>query len=301
MPASKRKQVEAMRDDFAAMVLTHGRADNILTTNALRRCGYTGKVFYVCDDEDSQLPRYRERFGDDVKVFCKKEWVKKVDRGNNFGRTNAVVFARNACFEIAKREGLKLFWQLDDDYPSFHWAADNRGQYLNAVNDTQIRDLDAVLTACLRFFEYAEPDAIAFSQGGDFIGGGKGAFAKLNYANLPSRKLMNSFIMSVEKPLNFIGIINEDVNLYVVDGNKGKLFFTIPRLRLQQKQTQSQAGGLTDIYLDVGTYLKSFTTVCYAPSCVQIAMMGVAHRRIHHLIKWKKAVPLIVSEDLRRP
>jgi hypothetical protein len=97
-----------------------------------------------------------------------------------------------------------------------------------------------------------------------------------------------------------MGRINEDVNAYVGLGNLGKLFITVPRIRLEQVTTQANAGGLTDIYLDLGTYVKSFYSVMYAPSCVKIAEMGVTNKRLHHMVKWKHAVPEIVSGDLQK-
>ena len=41
-----------MRDDFAVMILTHGRADRVYTLKSLRKGGYTGKVYIVIDNED---------------------------------------------------------------------------------------------------------------------------------------------------------------------------------------------------------------------------------------------------------
>ena len=80
----------------------------------------------------------------------------------------------------------------------------------------------------------------------------------------------------------------------------GQLIFTIPTVSLKQKQTQSNAGGMSDLYLDSGTYVKSFYSVMYAPSCVKIKDMGPVHRRLHHSVKWKNAVPCIVGEELRK-
>lgn len=41
-----------------------------------------------------------------------------------------------------------------------------------------------------------------------------------------------------------------------------------------QMQTQKNAGGMTETYLESGTYLKSFYSVMYAPSCVKLNTMG---------------------------
>jgi len=72
-------------------------------------------------------------------------------------------------------------------------------------------------------------------------------------------------------------------------------------LRLQQIVTQQNAGGLTEIYLDLGTYTKSFYSVMYAPSCVKISEVGTNDKRIHHQVSWKHTVPKILDEQYRKP
>lgn len=54
------------------------------------------------------------------------------------------------------------------------------------------------------------------------------------------------------------------------------------------------------IYLDVGTYVKSFYSVMTMPSCVTVAMMGETHRRMHHNISWVNCVPMILNEKYRK-
>ena len=57
---------------------------------------------------------------------------------------------------------------------------------------------------------------------------------------------------------------------------------------------------MSDVYLDAGTYLKSFYTVMVAPSCVVVAMMGDKHMRMHHKINWECAVPKILNQKYRK-
>lgn len=44
-----------MRSDFVAFILTHGSADSVITDKTLRKCGYTGPIVYVIDNEDKAL------------------------------------------------------------------------------------------------------------------------------------------------------------------------------------------------------------------------------------------------------
>lgn len=49
-----------MRSDFVAFILTHGRADSVITDKTLRKCGYTGPIVYVIDNEDKAAADYIE-------------------------------------------------------------------------------------------------------------------------------------------------------------------------------------------------------------------------------------------------
>ena len=147
--------------------------------------------------------------------------------------------------------------------------------------------------ALVRVIETTPVTTIALSQGGDHLGGEP---RKERF----KRKAMNSFVCSVDKPIRFRGRLNEDVSTYVSLGRAGSLFFTDMELQLDQLATQANTGGMTDVYLDAGTYIKSFYTVMAAPSCSTIRTMGRMNRRLHHHIDWGKAVPLIISEEFKK-
>jgi len=286
------------RKDFAVFILTNGRADTMVTYDTLRRQGYTGRIVLLVDDEDKQLEQYKQRFADQVEVFSKSEAIAMTDSGDNFGQRNSVVYARNYNFVAAKRLGIKYFLQLDDDYSAFRYTFNNQREYI--TKSILIKNLDVIISAMLDFYIESGAKAVAMSQGGDFIGGGDSKVGTLHKKGQFSRKIMNSFFCSTDRPFQFMGRINEDVNLYTDNGIKGSLFVTAPRIRLEQKQTQASSGGLTDIYLDLGTYVKSFYSVMYAPSCVKIAEIGVTSRRLHHRVRWKNATPMIINQKYKK-
>jgi hypothetical protein len=285
-----------MREDFCVFILTHGRPDRVHTYDTLMKAGYTGKVFIVIDDEDKQADGYRERFGDKVLQFCKAEWAEKTDEGDNFQHRKAIVYARNACWDLAKQVGCRYFVQFDDDYTKFHVRWKQDGSPTSCLVHKLIDDM---LSEILKFFILVPAESIAMSQGGDFIGGGTQDKRRL------SRKCMNSWFCDSEKPIRFFGHMNEDVSAYVTYGHRGQLFFTVMQANLTQKETQTTAGGMSDLYLTSGTYQKSFYTVMANPSCVQIGAMGDPRAvngatRIHHKINWHKAVPKIIDEKYRK-
>lgn len=287
-----------MIDNFAVFILSHGRADRVKTYDTLRRQGYTGDIYIIIDNEDKMADEYKRRFGDKVIVFNKDDIARRVDTGDNFPDRKIVVFARNACFEIAKTLGIEYFLQLDDDYRcfKFRFAASLRYKP-NPIK----HNLDKVFLAMLRYYKSIPAATIAFAQGGDFIGGGNNGTISDGIAT--KRKAMNTFFCSTNRPFKFFGRVNEDTNAYVNLGNRGELMFTVFNISIDQTDTQSAPGGLTETYIDRGTYQKSFYTVMYAPSCVKISTMSGNKKRkgrIHHFVEWDKAVPCIISEDFRK-
>jgi hypothetical protein len=283
-----------MIKNFAAFILSHGRANNVITYDTLIKTGYTGDIYIIIDNEDKTAKEYYDKFGDKVVMFDKKKIAKTFDEADNFNDRRAIVYARNACFDIAKDLGIKYFIQLDDDYTTFRFAANDKGEYI--TSNTAITKLDNIFEAMLNFYKSTNIHSIAMAQGGDFIGGENSTVFKEKLA----RKCMNSFICSTDRPFQFVGRINEDVNNYTHKGSLGYLFFTIATVRLEQKQTQSNEGGMTDIYLDNGTYIKSFYSIIFQPSAVTISLMGNKNNRLHHRVNWNATTPVILDEKYKK-
>jgi hypothetical protein len=281
--------------DFAVFILTHGRPDNVKTLSTLKGCGYTGKIYFIIDNEDKTIEQYQKNYGiKNVKIFDKKAMADEVDEGNNFDERRTITHARNACFKIAKEIGVTYFIQLDDDYTTFRYRWVDNKYYTSG----KVKNLNKYFDIYLNFYKSTICKSIAFAQGGDFIGG-EGCGMISNYKK-NSRKCMNSFFCSTEREFQFIGAMNEDVNTYTTLGSRGHLFLTLPYIGLEQTATQSNKSGITDMYLKYGTYCKAFTTVIMSPSSVNVGMMGFTENRLHHRIKWINTTPMILDEKYKK-
>ena len=281
-----------MQNDFAVIIPTHGRHDRVFTIDSLRKSGYTGNFYLLCDDEDKQLDKYKTKYGDKVMVFSKDDYKGKFDKMDNFGNKACVVYARNAMWDIAKKIGLKYFAVADDDYTSFQYRITPEGGYYAR---TVKNNLDDVFNSYIDFLITSKVDTVCFAQGGDYIGG-KECTNIVNGFKV-FRKMMNLYFFDINKPIEFKGTINEDLTSSVTEGRTGRVILTSLMNSITQKETQAQAGGLTEIYLELGTYVKSFYSVIAAPSCVKVALMGNNQARIHHQVTWKNAVPKIIRES----
>ena len=276
---------------YCVFILTHGRPDNCYTYKTLIKCGYTGKIYFVVDNEDKCIEQYQNNFGkENVKVFNKKLMADKIDEANNFDNRKVIVHARNYCFELAKELGYKYFIQLDDDYYEIDY------KFPKTKGLVIPKKLDSIFDSMFEYYKKIPALTIAFAQNGDFIGGidnGKDLY------RFNKRKCMNSFFCSTDKPFNFVGSINEDVNTYTTLAARGNLFLTIPVIAIVQKDSQTQKQGMADSYKN-GTYIKSYTTVLMQPSSVKVSMMNAKHKRIHHSIKWVNTTPMIIDEKYKK-
>lgn len=277
---------------FCIFILTFGRPFKQITLKTLKKLGVTAPIFLICSDDDKKLNEYRQEFGDMVKVFNKKQAIKEcnIDLLINDAPRKTIIYARCYTFKIAEQLGYKYFIQLDDDYSGFYVVnfRTNSWYLKNKI------DLQSIFQKAIDY--YAKNKILlgfSFSQGGDFIGGISKEKQRIK------RKAMNSFFCDIERPLKFKGAINEDVNFYIDDGAKFGITMQIHNIKLRQEQTQKNKSGMTEVYLNSGTYIKSFYSVLIAPSAVKIGVMGNKNKRIHHKINYNRICPKILREEIK--
>lgn len=292
--ALTRLLMSKQESDYCVFILSHGRAQDVKTVASLKKHGYTGKYFIVIDDEDDQAEDYvRVHSKEKVLIFNKERTAKTFDEADNFRKRQTVVYARNACFGLAKGLGFRYFIEMDDDYTNF----DYRAYLSDRLTPVSVGNLDRLFELVWEFYKSTTFATVALAQGGDFIGGRHNRMAVKPGLY---RKCMNTFFCDTTRMFSFVGRVNEDVNTYVHEQSKGLLMGTISMASITQKATQTNTGGMTDNYLESGTYVKSFYSVLFSPSCVTIRPMGDKHIRLHHSVNWDCAVPKFVPESMKK-
>ncbi len=277
--------------NFAVFILSHGRPNNVKTLKTLKNSNYTGRIIIVCDNEDETVEEYK-KLGKEVYVFDKLKKSKEFDTFDTFDNRKTIVYARNACFDIAKELGVEYFLELDDDYTEICFRYKNK-DHLRAKNCT---NADKLFDAMIDFLNISGAMTVAMSQAGDFIGGASNGKIDKEI----DRKAMNSFFCKTSNKFDFIGRINEDVNSYITYGMKGGLMFTVYKPSIIQTTTQTNKGGMTGVYLDNGTYVKSFYSVITEPSCARVSVLNTKNPRIHHKILWNNCCPKILNEKYKK-
>lgn len=277
-----------MRKDFAVFILTHGRAKTITTFKAMREHGYTGDMWVVIDNEDDQEDLYRERFGDAVIQFDKRDYLCKTDLGDTEDDRRIGVFARNFIQDKAKEMGYSYHLQLDDDIHgvSLRHVVDGK------LKATKCRKLDVVFDGMCDFLDTTNITSLSFGLSPYYAGG----VANLSWDKQLIPKCMTTFLMRANDVNYFNMRMNDDITTSALNGMRGKLYLTFMPTMLDVDGTQVQSGGMTEIYQDNGTYRKSFYSVMAMPSCVKIGSMGVNDYRCHHQISWNNCIPKILNE-----
>ena len=87
--------------------------------------------------------------GDKVIVFDKANIAESIDVGDNFMGRNSVLYARNACFQIARDLDVQYFLQLDDDYTSFVYKFNSVLNY----DEQAIYRLDDLFAYVLEYYK----------------------------------------------------------------------------------------------------------------------------------------------------
>jgi len=287
------------KNDHCIFILSNGRPDRVFTYRCFERCGDTSNIFVIVDDEDKTADDYRKRFGTEKVIqFCKSDIHKVIDTGDNFHGMASTIYPRKAFWDIAKKLGFRYFVQLDDDYTNFQYYFDSKGNHRYRLAHKTLRKMIEVM---FDYFREIPAKTLAMAQGGDFLGGANEGL-KPRLCRL-RRKAMNVFLCDTERPWDMYGRRNEDVTAYVLGNLRGELFFTTMQAKITQVQSQTNPGLITSDYLESGTYVKSFYSVMYAPSCVQIGVMGdhrAGNYRIHHKINWHHCAPKILREEWKK-
>lgn len=299
--------------NFVALILTHGRPHSQVTVSTLERHGYTGPWYLVVDDEDATLDEYLKTWGEDkVITFSKSDIADRFDEVDNSNERRTIFYARNASFDIAEKLGYKYFIQLDDDYDSFRWRMNPQIEYSSLMLSPvpEERTLDKVFDVMLDYFiSVPRMYSLCMAQSGDYIGGGGSKMITDQFR----RKVMNSFICSTDRRFSFVGRVNEDVNTYTSLAHQGYLFLTTAYIALNQKTTQQNAGGMSEMYKALGTYHKTAYTIIVHPSGAKFSVLyntsaikgGGKEKdnnafRIHHKISWRNTAPLIIREEHKK-
>lgn len=276
------------KTDYPVYIISYKRPDRVKTLEILR--AYE-PVYIVVSDDDPTLEQYHARYSERLIVYRRGDYPMMMM--DNLPDRVSSAPPRNAIIEIAKRAGYRAICMMDDDYRYVHVMPNlpiNR--VLFTATPKQIAWL--IRRSFELLLETPELDVFAWAQNGDMPAPEMMPVYKLLY----NRKAMNVFFARPERFPKFIGRLNEDANSYVYYGNRGVLYLSTSMIHIKQEMTQTNPGGMTEVYKRYNTYTKSFYTVMLHPSGVSVDIGRLG--RPHHLINGKYTCPHIITGEYRK-
>lgn len=279
-----------MRDDFAVIIISHGRPQ-CQTVSVLKECGYTGEYYIVVDDEDDTFNEYAAKHG----LLRLHPFHKSVcfDIMDNFKGPNSIAtFARNECWNLARKKNLKYFLMLDDDLKSLSFRYNLDGK----LKGTKASNLDVVFSQCCEYIQDSNISCLGFGLAMDYIGGIE------RFYNYSKRSVMNTFFCRSDKQFDFCGRYSEDFITPVHENKIGNLFLGFTGLQAQfevwEQGKEKQTGGCQGVYLDIGAYTLRFYAVIAHPDCIYIRESGEG---LDNTTAYNNAYPKIISDRWRKP
>lgn len=225
-----------MRNDFAVFIITHGRAEKQLSYESIRRCGYTGKIYLVIDDMDEQAEKYKTLYGDEVIIFEKEKYWLCTDTANNQKVMSVCVYARNACFDIAEKLGLRFFCVLDDDITGFGFKMLVGGK----LTSMKARKLDTVLQDLIGIIEKTDVKSLGMCAEGWFAGGAQNEIVRAGLKDA----ICSVFIHATCKRIEYVGTTFEDIVTHMLERQKGAAMFSVSNIYYTSKPVGSNEGGV---------------------------------------------------------
>ena len=265
---------------------SYHRARNIKTVYYLHKIGWDMSLVTVfIDNQAGDELDYREeagKYGFNLQVFDMDEARRRYDYVHraSVSRRSAGQ-ARNMFQDYASSIGVDFYVVMDDDTQYFCTFMMRR----------TIRDLDLVR----RMFNSAEDlmrkrhiGVFGLPQTGDFIGG-------YQY-QIFTRKVMNTtFYLLPYVYRGERGVQDDDTSLFTGIINEGLFTGTAQHsIVLQQVQSATQNGGLTDLYNECKLLNKALVTVIQFPSAIKAEYQPKNGGRIHHRINYKYLGPCII-------
>ena len=261
------------------------------TARTLQKIGFPGDWFIVCGTNDDALDEYMRLWGPErVKVFDFDDQVARTDTMDNFGfdsMASGACPARNATREISRARGERRHWQLGDDYTGFQ------------VTDFKTMTRPTVRDGA-RLYELME----AIASFADACGLANAGFPPATIETTPengktfSLRVFNAHnLPSGDGFVPWVARMNDDLINAINVWRRGGMEMSVKFLSMNMPPTQSESGGLSELYRSEGTVRKTAYAVMAAPGAVRLVKR---FKRYHHAVDWGFLVPKVVHDRWRK-
>lgn len=271
---------------------SYHRPDNIKTCRYFEKLGYDmSKITVFIDNETDDIDEYRqacEEYGCNLYVFDMKEARERYDFVHRPSKSRrSAGQARNMFHDYAIAHGIDFFCVIDDDTAMYQIRHIG---YPNYLRPAVLNDILWMMKHTEDFMRRRHIGCFGWSQTGDLYG------ANIYYFR---KKVMNTtfylhpYIYRGERGYGdddtsqFVGIMNQ--GLFTGSYGTGCV--------LQQTQSATQQGGLTDLYNETKLLSKGILCPIQYPSAVHCERQTMNGNRLHHRVNYRYLMPKVLKGD----
>ena len=279
--------------NYAVFICTHGRPDKQHTLETLRRCGYTGKIVLVVDDEDDTLTELMlKTYGKaEIVEFRKQHYIDKSDTGTNENQRKCILYAKNFCEDMAKEDGLDAFIIADDDILNFRYRYVD-GDKLKSQKITN--NMDKVIESYIECMLNCDITATGFGFTQFYFSGSE----SFSNENMQKYRVPYNFVFrNVKHEVNWMSWFGEDIITSVYYGRLGQIWTAIPYVQQEIVALATADGGMKDIYDGNSTVRLAMQNVMYLPAELKAYLYKDKYMAS---IKRDNAFPKLISSSVKK-
>jgi len=283
--------------NFAIFIITHERANNLLTLDTLKKCNYHGKIYLIIDNEDKDMEIYKLYTNKQISlsIFNKKEIALRADTSletkDNLS-ISCCLFPRIYCELFAKKLNLKNFLVLDDDIKNFY----HRVNIDNKLKEIKINDFDLVCQEFCNYLNEANIAILGFGNTGSYLGGIH------SFDTDCRRKCANAFFRNTNINFDWKCCVLEDVVSCIHNGSLGSIVLELKCIKLEafayhNSKNNNNFGGMNNLYNKLSDY-HALYSIIYNP--IAFTIIQNKHNKFILRTEYNKILPKIISSKYKR-
>lgn len=281
--------------NFAIFICTHGRPNKQVTYDVLRNAGYTGKIYFVVDDEDDTVNELKHNFSSednlDLIQFNKQYYIDTVDKGTNEDQRKCILYAKCFCEDKAKELKLDAFAMADDDMPSFRYRyIENNSLKSQRIHTT----FDGIVDGYVDFMIKGDLSAVGFGFAQFYFTGTK----SFSPENAEKYRIPYTFVFRNPKhTVNWMSWFGEDIVTAVYHNKIGHKMLAVPFVQQDIVSIGQEDGGMKDVYDGNSSIRLAMQNTMYLP----VELKPYFYKgRFMASIKRDHAFPKLVSSSFKK-
>ena len=268
---------------------SYHRPTNVKTAKYFVKKGYNSKKIHVfIDDETDDIDVYKKEMAKlncHLHIFNMKQARDRYDFVHRQSKSRrSAGQCRNMFYDIAKKLNIDFYLVIDDDtrvYEVKPFAIYTRG--------AELEDLVKVFMGVKEFMQRQKIGLFGLSQTGDM-------FSVPDYKIFRNKVMNTTFVNTKYIYRGERAIQDNDTSQFVGIMNEGLFTGSVATgLTLNQEQSATQKGGLTELYNENKLLNKSLVIPIQFPSLCYAERQKKNGGRLHHKILHRYLMPKIIK------